>query len=102
MYPVSITSQGQISIPAPIRLILGLRLKTKAFASIKNGALVIEPARDLLDYAGSLNKYAKVNKGLTSDQVLEREKKAVEDAIVERFLKKEKRSGNKLLKIKTW
>ncbi len=100
MYTVSITSQGQMSIPAPLRQKLGLQKKTKAIASAQNGKLVVEPAQDLLDLYGSLNKYVK--KGLSSQQVLKMEKKAVEDARLERYMRKEKSSGIKLLKIKTW
>ena len=59
MYTVSITSQGQMSIPAPLRQKLGLQKKTKAIASAQNGKLVVEPAQDLLDLYGSLNKYVK-------------------------------------------
>lgn len=50
---------------------------------------------DFLSLAGSFHRYAKVNEGLTIDQILEREHKAVEDAFVEHYIEKEKRSGNK-------
>lgn len=51
---VSITSQGQISIPAPIRRKLGLDKSRKAVVTEKNGKLLIEPVKDLLDLQGSL------------------------------------------------
>lgn len=51
---VSITSQGQISIPASIRRKLGLDKSRKAVVTEKNGTLLIEPLKDLLDLKGSL------------------------------------------------
>lgn len=89
MYTVSITSQGQMSIPMPLRKLLGLNEKTKALVSAEGNRLIVEPVPDLLDLAGAFNKYAK--KGMTASQIMKMEKKAVEDAVVERFLAKEKR-----------
>jgi len=59
VYTVSITSQGQISIPAPIRAALGLNKKTKTNVTMANGKVIIEPVPDLLSMAGVFNKYAK-------------------------------------------
>ncbi len=53
-YTVSITSQGQISIPAKIRQELGLSKRKKALVSIENGKVIIEPVREFLELAGSL------------------------------------------------
>ena len=53
-YTVSITSQGQVSIPAKIRRKLGLEQKGKALVSEENGKMIIEPVSDLLDLSGSL------------------------------------------------
>lgn len=53
-YTVTITSQGQISIPAPIRRKLGLDKLKKAVVTEKNGGFLIEPIQDLLDLKGSL------------------------------------------------
>jgi AbrB family looped-hinge helix DNA binding protein len=52
-YTVSITSQGQISIPAILRRKLGLDKMGKAQVTEKEGKLVIEPIRDLLELRGS-------------------------------------------------
>ena len=52
-YTVSITSQGQISIPAPIRRKLGLDKSKKAIVTEKDGKLLIEPVKDLLELGGS-------------------------------------------------
>ncbi len=53
MFKVSITSQGQISIPVSIRRTLGLNKKTKATVSVVNGKVVIESEKDFLDLAGT-------------------------------------------------
>lgn len=59
-YLVSITSQGQISIPAEIRRKLGLSKTSKAIVSTLNGKVTIEPVRDFLAMRGSLKKARKV------------------------------------------
>lgn len=53
-YTVSITSQGQISIPAPLRRKLGLDKHRKALVTEKGGQLMIKPIKDLLELRGSL------------------------------------------------
>lgn len=53
-YTVSITSQGQISIPAKLRRKLGLDKNKKAFVSEEKGKLIVEPVKDLLELKGSL------------------------------------------------
>lgn len=60
VYTVSITSQGQISIPAKIRRELGLSKNSKALISIERGKVMIEPVKDFLEYAGSLKNARKV------------------------------------------
>ena len=54
VFTVSITSQGQISIPAKIRKELGLFEKRKAIVSIHEGKMVVEPIRDFFELRGSL------------------------------------------------
>lgn len=53
-YIVSITSQGQISIPIKFRRELGLDKKRKALISEEKGKLIIEPVKDFLELGGSL------------------------------------------------
>ena len=53
-YTVSITSQGQISIPAALRRKLGLDKSKKALVSEKDGRILIEPVKDFLEMKGSL------------------------------------------------
>lgn len=51
---VSITSQGQISIPIRFRRELGLDKLKKAIISRESSRIIIEPAMDFLDLKGSL------------------------------------------------
>lgn len=49
---VTITSQGQISIPAAMRKALGLETGQKLSIQVEEGKITLEPAKDLLDMAG--------------------------------------------------
>jgi len=51
---VSITSQGQISIPIKIRRELNLDKIKRAIVSIEKGRVIIQPVKDLMELAGSL------------------------------------------------
>lgn len=95
---MTITSQGQITIPAKLKRSLGFTKSQKANVREEDGKLIIEPVVDLLDLAGSLSKYAKKNKSI--DEIMKMEKEAVGEAIAERYKRKLKREGNKLLTIK--
>lgn len=53
-YTVSITSQGQISIPAAIRRELGLDKFRRGIVSVDDGKVVIEPVQDILSLKGTL------------------------------------------------
>lgn len=53
-YTVSITSQGQISIPAKLRRELGLEKSKRAVILKEKGRLIIEPVEDFLELGGSL------------------------------------------------
>jgi len=54
VYTVSITSQGQISIPTVIRKMIGLSLYDKVLLTVSGGKVIIEPRKDLLDMRGIL------------------------------------------------
>ncbi len=58
-YSVTVTSQGQISIPAPLRRKLGLDKGGRAIVSENNGKVIIEPIIDLLELKGSLKSNKK-------------------------------------------
>ena len=60
LYTVSITSQGQISLPAQIRRDLGLSKTRKAFVSVRDGVVIVEPVQDMLSLKGSLKSPQKV------------------------------------------
>ncbi|MDO8570383.1 MAG: AbrB/MazE/SpoVT family DNA-binding domain-containing protein [Candidatus Daviesbacteria bacterium] len=53
MYTVSITSQGQISIPVKLRRLLGLDKYNKAIISENAGKLIVEPVGDILSLGGT-------------------------------------------------
>ena len=60
-YTVSITSQGQISIPAKIRRQLGLDKTMRAIVSSQGGKVIIEPLKDILELAGSFKTKTKAS-----------------------------------------
>lgn len=66
MYTVSITKQGQISIPAKIRRQLGLDKTKRAIVSTEDNKVIIEPVKDFLELKGSLktNKKPLTNRQL--------------------------------------
>lgn len=83
-YTVSITSQGQISIPAKLRRELGLEKTKKAVVSKEGDKLIVEPIKDLLELGGSL----KTNKRPLSNKELH---EVVAKAMAEEYAKKLKR-----------
>lgn len=54
MYTVSITSQGQISIPTQLRGLFNLKSTNKATVTPTDNGLLVRPVVDFLDLAGSL------------------------------------------------
>ncbi len=83
-YLVSITSQGQISIPIRFRRELSLDKHNKAIVSKEEGRLIIEPVKDFLELGGSL----KTNKKPLSNKELH---EIVAQAMAEEYAKKLKR-----------
>lgn len=61
IYTVSITSQGQISIPAKLRRKLRLDKNEKALVSEEDGKIIIEPIKDFLELGGSLKTTIKAD-----------------------------------------
>lgn len=88
IYTVSITSQGQISIPAKLRRKLGLHKKQKALVSEREGELIVRPVKDFLELGGSLKAYVKGKKPLSSTEVDE----VVAQAAADEYAKKSKRN----------
>ncbi|OGM32937.1 hypothetical protein A2803_05075 [Candidatus Woesebacteria bacterium RIFCSPHIGHO2_01_FULL_44_21] len=60
-YTVSITSQGQFTIPAPIRHRLGLSKKSRAVVSVKGDKMHVSPVVDFLELGGSLSTRKKAS-----------------------------------------
>lgn len=85
-YIVSVTSQGQISIPAKIRRELGLNICKKALVKSDGTRMIIEPVRDFLDLGGSFHH--KAIKGKSIQEIIKMEKEAVGEAIAEDYRKK--------------
>lgn len=52
-YVVTITSQGQISIPAKIRRESGLDKTRRAYVTSRNGKIIVEPVKDFLELGGT-------------------------------------------------
>ncbi len=82
-YTVTITSQGQISIPIKLRRKLGLDKNKKALIREENGELVMKPVKDFLELGGSLKEYAKGGKPLSNEELHE----AFAKAMAEDFIK---------------
>ena len=98
IYTATVTSQGQITIPVQLRRELNLDRATLTI--IKNGdnSIAIKKTPDLLSLAGSLSKYAKnIDKGLSGDEIIRKEKEAIDNARAEHYRKKLKRLGNTLI-----
>lgn len=60
-YTVTITSQGQISIPAKFRHQLGLDKTKKALVSIEDKKIIIEPTRNFLELEGAFKTKIKIS-----------------------------------------
>jgi len=58
-YTVTITSQGQLSLPAKIRKELGFLKSKKVIVSVQGGKVVLEPVKDLLELGGSIKSTKK-------------------------------------------
>lgn len=98
IYTATVTSQGQITIPAVFRREMALERSRVTIKRIKNGGLEIEKAPDILSLAGSLSKHAKnINKGLSGDEIIRREKKAVEKTRIEDYKKSFEHMSDELL-----
>lgn len=76
---VSITSQGQVTIPAKIRRYLGLEKYKKASIRAESGKVIIEPLPDLLGLGGSLKQKALKNKSIS--EIIKLEEKAIVKAL---------------------
>lgn len=60
-YTVTITSQGQISIPAKFRHELGLDKSKQALVSMEDEKIIIEPIKDFLELEGAFKTKIKIS-----------------------------------------
>ena len=58
---VSITSQGQLTIPKSIRKAFGIKAGAKAVIRKERGAIIVEPKKDFWTLAGSLRSKIKLS-----------------------------------------
>ena len=89
---VSLTSQGQISIPAKMRKKLGWDDVDKLSVREVDGKVVVEKPADLLGLAGVFAEAGKINKGKSLGQIIADEQKVMDEAVFERWERKERRS----------
>jgi bifunctional DNA-binding transcriptional regulator/antitoxin component of YhaV-PrlF toxin-antitoxin module len=72
---VSITSQGQITIPAVMQRQLGIKQFKKALVRVENKKIVVEPLPDFINLAGALAK--KANKRKKIDELIKIEEEII-------------------------
>ncbi len=89
IYTATVTSQGQITIPAKIRKGLGLEKLQKVILTLKKNYVVLEPEPDIMKLSGSLNQYALKDKSI--EEIIKIEEKAGAEAVVESYQKKMKK-----------
>ncbi len=58
---VTITRQGQLTIPQKVRQYFGMKGSTKAILRVRGLALVVEPKRDFWSVGGSLRSRVKLS-----------------------------------------
>lgn len=90
-YTVSITSQGQVTIPKPIRDKYGIKSGSQALVEDQDNCFKITPYTDndffSLFGIGKNNPRVKANKGKPLQKVIEEETKAFHQGIVDSYLK---------------
>lgn len=83
---VTLTSQGQISIPVKIRRKLKMEKTRKIYVREEEGRVVLEPIPDLLELEGALQGYAM--RGKPIEEVMEIEERAMGDAFAGKHKKR--------------
>lgn len=64
MQIVTVTRQGQITVPALMRRAISLEKYTKAMVKIEDNKIIFEPIADVVSLGGVLRHKAKKNKHL--------------------------------------
>lgn len=83
---VSITSQGQITIPAAMRRALNLEKHNKASVHLEENKIIVKPVTDILELGGIIED--KAIKGKKIDEVIKMEEEAIGDFTAEKYRKK--------------
>jgi bifunctional DNA-binding transcriptional regulator/antitoxin component of YhaV-PrlF toxin-antitoxin module len=85
---VSITNQGQITVPVDMRRYLKMGKREKIKATLVGEKIVLEKMVDIDDLAGVFASQAKkITKGMTRKEIASAERKAIEDGWTSRFKK---------------
>jgi len=85
---VSITSQGQITVPVDMRRYLKMGKREKIKATLVGKKIVLERLMDIDDLAGIFAVDAKkITKGMTQKEIERAERKAIEEGWIGRFKK---------------
>jgi len=82
---VTITSQGQITIPAAVRRALGLKKTGKALVYHRQNQVVLEPIKSVMSLAGIIK--SQKMKGKKLKEILAAEQKAIKTASIKRGLR---------------
>lgn len=72
---VSITQQGQITLPASMRRLMALDLYKKALVKVEKDKIIIEPVADFLSLGGTLKNKAKKNRNIK--KIIQLEEKTI-------------------------
>jgi len=85
---VSITSQGQITVPVDMRRYLKMGKREKIKATLVGKKIVLERLMDIEDLAGIFAVDAKkITKGMTQKEIERAERKTIEEGWIGRFKK---------------
>ena len=72
---VSITSQGQITVPAIMRRAISIEKYNKAMVRVENNLIIFEPILDIMHLGGMLKHKAK--KGKNIDEIIKKEEDSI-------------------------
>ncbi len=86
---ITLTSQGQISIPAEVRRLLGINLRSlmKMTVNKERNEIILVPARDITSFRAKFaDRKLKGNGSL--GKTIEQENKVIGEAVTKKHLKK--------------
>lgn len=89
-YTIAITSQGQMSLPATIRKLVGFSQPGTATVRIQGDGVFIKPTRDIVSLAGILHDKIKLPHGydkMSTQEIIDAEKKSYKNAVVKHYEK---------------